>query len=157
MTTMPTRPTTNDTGGSPPRPRPHPTPTSAPFWEGLAAETVRLQRCGACGSWVFYPRHRCPTCLSADLDWYAVSGRGTVFTFSIARQPTSAHFADDVPQLLAVVELDEGPRLTTTLVDVEPEQVTVGMAVEPVFDHGGDGVTLLRYRPAADRDSRQKP
>jgi uncharacterized OB-fold protein len=135
-----------------PKPRPHATPTSAPFWDGLAAERLRLQRCQACETWIHYPRARCPHCLSDRLAWHDVSGHGTVLTFTVARQPTARPFADEVPQLLAVVELDEGVRMTTTLVGVEPEAVGVGMAVVPVFDHlpdddGPDGTTLLRYQP----------
>jgi hypothetical protein len=80
--------------------------------------------------------------------WHDVPGRGTVLTFTVAHQPTARPFADESPQLLAVVELDEGVRMTTTLVDVEPGSITVGMPVVPVFDHGADGVTLLRFRPA---------
>jgi uncharacterized OB-fold protein len=84
-----------------------------------------------------------------------VSGHGTVLTFTVARQPTARPFADEVPQILAVVELDEGVRMTTTLVDVDPDvdpdvdhgALRVGMPVVPVFDHGPDGVTLLRFRP----------
>jgi uncharacterized OB-fold protein len=72
-----------------------------------------------------------------------------VHTFTVARQPTHPAFADELPQLLAVVELEEGVHLTTTLVDVDPAAVQVGMAVVPAFDHGDDGVTLLRFRPAS--------
>jgi hypothetical protein len=137
-----------------PKPLPHRTPTSAPFWDGLDAERVRIQRCDACGAWVHYPRSRCPECLADRLVWHDVSGHGTVLTFTVARQPTARPFADEVPQLLAVVELDEGVRMTTTLVDVDPGSITVGMPVVPVFDHlPGDGssgaVTLLRFRPEA--------
>jgi uncharacterized OB-fold protein len=130
-----------------PKPRPEPTPTSAPFWSALDDDRVRLQRCDACGAWVYYPRARCPRCLSDRLAWNEVSGHGSVLTFTVARQPTARPFSDEVPQLLAVVELDEGVRMTTTLVDVEPDAITVGMPVVPVFDHGADGVTLLRFRP----------
>jgi uncharacterized OB-fold protein len=63
-------------------------------------------------------------------------------------QATAAPFADEVPQIITIVELDEGVRFTTNLVDVAPEDVRVGMRVAPVFDHGDDGMTLLRYRPA---------
>lgn len=131
-----------------PKPRPVPTPTSQPFWDALRAERVVIQRCGACGAWVHYPRSRCSHCLSADLAFHEVGGRGVVHTFTVSRQATAPPFADEVPQIIAIVELDEGVRLTTTLVEVEPEQVRVGMAVAPVFDHGDDGTTLLRYRPA---------
>ena len=129
-------------------PRPVPIDVTRPFWDGLAADEIRLQRCRDCGSWVFYPRPRCTTCLSDALDWQTVSGRATVYSFTIARQATHPAFAAQVPQLLAIVELDGGVRMTTTLVDVAPDDLRVGLAVEPVFDHGTDGVTLLRFRPA---------
>lgn len=132
------------------KPLPLATPTSRPFWEGLRAHEIRLQRCSACERWVFYPRSNCPGCLSNELVWKAVSGRGTLHTFTISRAPTAVFFADEVPQKIAVVELDCGVRLTTTLVDVEEDAIAVGMRVEPVFEatDGGEGV-LLRYRPAA--------
>jgi uncharacterized OB-fold protein len=130
------------------KPRPVPTPTSRPFWDALRDERIVVQRCGACGGWVHYPRNRCSHCLSDALSFEPVSGDATVHTFTVARRPTAAPFADEVPQVISVVELAEGVRVTTTLVDVAPEDVRVGMPVRPVFDHGADGVTLLRYRPA---------
>jgi uncharacterized OB-fold protein len=130
-----------------PKPRPEPTPVSQPFWDALRDERVEVQRCDACGRWVYYPRARCPSCLSDRLTWTAVDGLGTVYTFTVAEQATAPPFADEVPQLLAVVELTEGVRLSTTLVDVDPAAIAVGMAVTPVFDHGDDGITLLRFRP----------
>lgn len=131
-----------------PKPRPVPTATSRPFWDALRAERVDLQHCADCGTWVYYPRARCPHCLSDRLLWEQVSGDGTVFTFSVAPQPTAPPFADEVPQLLAMVELTEGVRVSTTLVDVAPDAISIGMRVQPVFDHGDDGITLLRFRPA---------
>jgi uncharacterized OB-fold protein len=130
------------------KPRPVPTPTSQPFWDALRAERIVVQRCGACGGWVHYPRNRCSHCLSDDLAFHEVTGAGVVHTYTVSRQPTAPPFADEVPQIIAVVELTEGVRVTTTLVEVEPEAVRVGMAVTPVFDHGDDATTLLRYRPA---------
>src|SRR3954454_338724 len=127
------------------RPRPVPIDVTRPFWDGLASDEIRLQRCRRCTSWVFYPRPRCSTCLSDALDWHPVSGRGTVYSYTVARQATHPAFAAEVPQLLAIVELDEGVRMTTTLVGVAPEDVRIGLAVVPVFDHGGDGTTLLRF------------
>jgi uncharacterized protein len=130
------------------KPRPRPTPVTAPFWDALRAERIVVQRCAACGGWVHYPRSRCSHCLSDALAWHEVSGGGTLYTFSVARQPTAPPFADEVPQIIAVVELDEGPRLTTTLVGADPDAIRVGQRVVPVFDHGDDDVTLLRYRTA---------
>jgi uncharacterized protein len=131
-----------------PKPRPVPTATSQPFWDALGDERIDLQRCDECGAWIYYPRVRCPQCLSDRLTWRTVDGDGTVFTFSVAPQPTAPPFADEVPQLLAMVELTVGVRLSTTLVDVAPDAITIGMRVRPVFDHGDDGITLLRFRPA---------
>ncbi|MBJ21228.1 MAG: hypothetical protein GY910_10365 [bacterium] len=132
------------------KPLPLATPTSEPFWEGLRAGEVRLQRCNACDRWIFYPRSNCPGCLSRDLAWSTVSGLGQLHAFTISRTPTAVFFTDEVPQKLAVIELDEGVRLTTTLVGVEESAIEIGMRVEPVFEptDGGEGV-LLRYRPTA--------
>jgi uncharacterized OB-fold protein len=130
-----------------PKPRPQPTPVSQPFWDALRDERVELQRCADCGRWVYYPRSRCPACLSDRLRWTVVDGSGTVYTFTVAEQATAPPFADEVPQLLAVVELAEGVRMSTTLVDVDPVDIAIGMPVAPVFDHGDDGITLLRFRP----------
>ncbi len=130
------------------RPLPEPTPVTRPFWDGLAEGKVRIQRCEDCGPWVFYPRGRCNRCLSDRLCWEEVSGEGTLYTFTIARQPTSPHFADDVPQFIAVVELDEGVRLTTNLVNVDESDLRVGMRVKPCFDRAGENVTLLKFQPA---------
>ena len=77
-----------------------------------------------------------------------MAGTGTLYTFTIARQPTSPHFASEVPQRFAVVELDEGVRLTTTLVNVSDNDIRIGMRVKPYFDPASDEITLLRYQPA---------
>ncbi len=129
------------------KPLPTPTPTSAPFWDGLNDGVVRLQRCNACGGWIFYPRSRCSHCLSDDIEWHEVSGAATLHTFTIARQPTAPQFADEVPQILAVVELEEGVRMTSTLVRVTEKAIEIGMQLEPYFDRVADGVTLLRFAP----------
>lgn len=130
-----------------PRPLPVPTPTSQPFWDGLANEQVTLQHCDDCGAWVFYPRSHCSQCLSPNLTWKPVSGLGTLYTFTVARQPTAPQFADQIPQLIIVVELEQGVRLNSVMVNVVPDGMTVGMAVKPVF-HQQDGATLLYFEPA---------
>jgi uncharacterized OB-fold protein len=130
------------------KPRPRPTPTSQPFWDALRAERIELQRCDDCGTWVHYPRSRCVRCLSPQLSWHQVDGQGRVYSFSVARQATAPQFEDEVPQIITIVELPEGVRLTTTLVDTAPSDVHVGVAVSPVFEHGNDGITMLRYRLA---------
>ena len=138
-----------------PKPLPAATETSAPFWAGLREGEVRLQRCEDCGRWIFYPRSNCPDCLSNALDWHTVSGRGVLHTFTVAHQPTNPLFADETPQQLAIVELEEGVHVPSTLVDVEPDAIAIGMPLEPVFEptEGGEG-RLLRFRPAAPGENR---
>jgi uncharacterized protein len=130
------------------RPLPVPTPLTAPYWEGLKEGRIRVQRCLDCDEWVFYPRSHCSHCLSDRLEWRDVSGDATLYTFTIARQPTSPHFAGDVPQLLAVVELEGGIRVTTTLVNVAEADIHVGMRLQPWFDRVNDEITMLRFEPA---------
>lgn len=129
------------------KPIPRPSTTTRPFWDGLNERKVQIQRCDGCDSWVFYPRTRCPSCLSDLLIWREVSGQGVLYTYTLARQPTAPHFADETPQQLAVVELDEGVRMTSTLVNVEPSDIFIGMRLQPYFDQVTDDVTLLRYQP----------
>ena len=129
------------------KPIPRPSPTTRPFWDGLNERKVQIQRCDGCDSWVFYPRTRCPSCLSDLLIWREVSGQGVLYTYTLARQPTAPHFADETPQQLAVVELDEGVRMTSTLVNVEPSDIVIGMRLQPYFDQVTSAVTLLRNQP----------
>lgn len=127
------------------KPLPQPTPISAPFWEGLKAHQVRIQQCNDCGHWIFFPRAHCSSCASSSLSWHNISGVGTVYTYTVARVPTLPEFADEMPQKLAVVQLDEGPHLNTTLVGINESELCVGMRVRPVFDERPGTVTLLRY------------
>ena len=129
------------------KPLPHPTPISAPFWDGLKAHQIQIQQCETHGHWLFFPRTHCPTCGSRQLAWRTVSGAGTLYTFTVGRIPTLPEFTDEMPQLLAVVELDEGVHINTTMVGVDPVALKVGMRVRPVFDDRPGEVTLLRYTP----------
>ena len=98
---------------------------------------------------MFYPRSHAPLTLATDLEWREISGDGTLYTYTIARRPTAPDFAGAEPQIIAVVELDEGPRLTSTLVNVEELAIRVGMRLRPVFEDVPDTeTTLLRYEPA---------
>ncbi|WP_235736406.1 Zn-ribbon domain-containing OB-fold protein [Nocardioides alcanivorans] len=131
------------------RPMPEPTPVSQPFWDALAEGRVLIQFSPSLGEYVFYPRTLAPRTLADDLEWREISGAGTLYTFTVADRPTAPPWSDAVPQLLAVVEWDEGPRFSTELVDADRAELRVGMRVEPVFDREPDsGMTLLRYRPA---------
>lgn len=131
------------------RPLPLPTPTSAPFWDGLRRHEVWVQFSPSLDAYVFYPRVLAPGTLADDLQWRQISGAGTLVSFAVAQRPVAPQFAAAVPQLLGVVQWDEGPRLATELVDVDPAQLRVGMAMSPVFvDHPEADITLLHYTAA---------
>jgi hypothetical protein len=125
-----------------------PTPISQPYWDALAQEKLVVQRCDACGSWVFYPRIRCTTCLSKDLNWQEVEPRGILYAFSTAHHPTAPWFAAESPQVIAVVELPNGIRLTTNVITDDAAGLSVGMSLTGVFEHRED-VTLLKFRPVS--------
>lgn len=129
-------------------PRPRPTSVSADFWAATAEGRFLLQRCKPCGQMIFYPRVNCPACGSTDLDGVDASGRGTVFTYTIARRPTHRAFAEAGPYVIAIVELDEGPLVTTNIVGCDPDDVTIGMPVEVVYGDVVDGAALPFFAPA---------
>ena len=136
------------------RPMPVPTPTTQPFWDALREHRIRIQYSPSSQSHVFYPRVRAPRTLADDLEWREISGRGTLYSFTVARRPVGPHFTDAVPLLTAIVEWDEGPRFSTELVNIAPEDIKIGMRVRPVFvdyrgDHPEHDITMLRYEPEA--------
>ncbi len=130
------------------RPRPEPTPTSRPFWEATARGEFMIQHCRRCDAYVFYPRINCTGCGSLELEWRPTSGRGSVYSYTVARRPTHPAFADRVPYVIAIVELEEGPRVTTNLVDCDPEKVKIGMPVRVVFEDPVDGIAIPVFQPA---------
>ncbi|HQR02804.1 MAG TPA: MaoC/PaaZ C-terminal domain-containing protein [Rhodocyclaceae bacterium] len=128
------------------KPLPLPTETSRPYWEALKAHRVDIQQCGDCGHWIFFPRQHCPHCFSHNLAWKTISGQGTLLTYTTTRIPTLPEFTDEMPQQLAVVQLDEGPHVNTTLVGLAEDEIRIGMRVKPVFHDVDPGkATLLRY------------
>jgi uncharacterized OB-fold protein len=129
------------------RPQPTPTDHSAAFWAGTAEGRFLIQRCGACRAAIFYPRVNCTRCGSQDLAAEEASGRGTVYTFTVARRPTHRAFAEAGPYVIAIVELAEGPHVTTNVVECDPDDVRIGMAVELVFAPEVDGIALPLFRP----------
>jgi len=120
-------------------PTPTPTPETAPFWAAAAAGRLSIQRCRACGRHYFYPRSFCPPCQSADVEWTDVSGRGRLVSYVINYRPLPP--ADlDVPQVIALVELEEGVRMLTNIVGspAEPAALPLDAPVSVAFEPRGD-------------------
>ena len=120
-------------------PVPVPTPETQSFWEGTAAGELRIQRCNSCEKFYFYPRPYCPRCNSDDVEWRVVSGKGTLASYNINYRPFPI-FASDEPQIIALVELDEGARLMSNIVGIEPlpENLPLGMRLHVGFEPRGD-------------------
>jgi uncharacterized OB-fold protein len=131
------------------KPLPEPDPVTRPFWESVKAHAMRIQRCEACGRYVFYPRPLCPHCFSVALTWTPVSGQGTVYSFTIVYRHPVVAFQAETPYIVALVELDEGVRLLTNLVEVPPDpgRVYIGMPVELVYEDVTPEITLPKFRP----------
>jgi uncharacterized OB-fold protein len=108
-----------------------------------------VQRCGTCGALRFPAREVCSRCLSREVSWVPVSGRGTVWSFVVMHQAAHPWFAARVPYAVVQVELEEGVRMISNLLDVPPAEMRIGMPVEVVFDPVADGVVLPRFRPRA--------
>lgn len=129
------------------RPLPRRTPTSAPYLDAAREGRLHLQRCPRDG-FFFYPRTRCPVCLGDDWVWEDVSGRGRVHSYTVDRVGLDPAQRERLPLVVAIVELEEGPRLTTNIVGCEPGAVSIGMTVEATFEDLGSE-TLVLFQPAA--------
>ncbi len=126
---------------------PQPTPETEHFWNGTRNGQLLLQRCNDCGNLYFPPRPFCPGCSSRSVRVEAASGRGILFSYVINHRP---HPAFDGPYAIAVVELEEGPRLMTNIVGCEqtPEALQLDMPVEVSFERVSAEITLPLFRPA---------
>lgn len=121
------------------------------WWEGCGRGELVLQRCNSCDIVQFRPRAVCAKCLSNDLEHFVASGRGHIYTFTVTYQNQVPPFREACPYVLAYVELEEGPRLMTNIVECDPESVTVGMPVvadfQAVESKHGDVFAVPRFRP----------
>ena len=131
------------------RPLPKPTPETAHFWEGTKQGELRLQRCDECASVYFPPRPFCPHCSSRQVSIFAATGRGRLASYVINQRP---HPAFDGPYAIALVELDEGPRMMSNIVGCAqtPEALELDMALTVVFKKISEDISLPLFTPAGD-------
>jgi uncharacterized protein len=135
-----------DTNG---KPVPEPDELTRFYWDGASHGQLLIQRCEGCGLFLFPPGVACPRCLSEALTPTPVSGRGTLYAFTVAQQAFDIAFADDIPYVLGIVELEEQEhlRILTNIVGTDADTLSSGQAVEAVFEKRG-GFTLPQFRPA---------
>ncbi len=131
-----------------PNPAPTVTQANAAFWAATAEGRFQLQRCNECDTVLWFPRRHCPSCWTENVSTFDASGKGAIYSFTIIRKGAML-YKDAGPFVVAYVELAEGPRVMTNIVDCDVETVKVGMPVEVVFHDTGQGNALYRFRPAA--------
>jgi uncharacterized OB-fold protein len=133
----------------PKRPLPQTTPETEEFWAGARRGELRIQRCNSCGRAYFFPRPFCPRCSSRDVEWFTASGRGRLYSYVINYRPAMG-FHDWTPYVIAVVELEEGPRLMTNIIGVEPtpDNLPIDLPLQVTWERQDDTITLPLFRPA---------
>lgn len=119
---------------------------SAPYWRAAAQGRLVLRHCRVCDNLMFYPRIFCTRCLSDDLDWQEVSGRGRVHAVTACHRAPDQAFRAEAPYVIALIDLEEGPRMMSNVTDCAPEEVTIGAPVEIWFDAATDDIAIPKFR-----------
>ncbi|WP_119418324.1 Zn-ribbon domain-containing OB-fold protein [Desertibaculum subflavum] len=122
-----------------PLPLPAPNADSAAYWAGAKAGKLLLQRCRDCGATWFMSRHLCASCWSEQVESVEASGRGRVHSFTVIHRAPSAAFAGQVPYVVALIDLAEGPRMLANIVGAGAREIAIGELVRVTFEQRGDG------------------
>jgi len=133
---------------APSRPVPTPYQDTQAYWDAAKAQRLIIQRCTDCGEPQFYPRGVCKHCLGSKLEWFDASGRGKVHSFTICHRAPHPGFAGRLPFVLALVDLEDGVRMMTNIVDCDPDSVRIDMAVKVTFEQLSPDITLPQFAPA---------
>ncbi|HEY2812013.1 MAG TPA: OB-fold domain-containing protein [Acidimicrobiales bacterium] len=128
--------------GAKPRVAPIPDVESAPFWAATLEDRLVVQHCTTCGHHQLYGRSLCTNCHASTLEWINTSGRGAIYSRTVIRQNPSRSFRHLLPLVVALVDLDEGPRLMTNVVGCEPDAVGIGARVRVRFERVSDDAAL---------------
>lgn len=129
-------------------PLPQPAEESLPFWEGLAERRLLLQQCASCGHIGHPPQARCPVCGAMEFSWLEAAGTGRVHSYVVTHQAVHPALRGFTPFATVEVELDEGVRMTSNLVDTPPEEIEIGTRVRVEYVEVAEGVTLPLFRGA---------
>jgi len=129
------------------KPLPVVQPWSKAFWEAAINHKLIVQECQDCKTKIFYPRQYCPECWSSNLGWMEASGKATLYTYTVTLGGVEEKFAEDLPIILAMVDLEEGVRMMTKIVDCDPKEVSIGMDLEVAFEDINDEFSLPFFRP----------
>ncbi len=131
------------------KPLPIPSAESQPYWEALRERRLMMPRCDDCERSWFPPALLCPDGNGATWTWTQTSGRGRIFSYVVYHRVYHPAFAQEVPYAVAVIELDEGPRMISNVIGIAPDKLACDMRVEVVFEPVSDTITLPKFRPVA--------
>ncbi|MCL1486184.1 MAG: Zn-ribbon domain-containing OB-fold protein [Marinobacter sp.] len=120
---------------------------SREYWEAAGHHKLRLPHCTQCDSPFFYPRVLCPRCHSDEIEWRQMSGRGVIYSYTISRRPAGPAFKEMAPYIVALVDLEEGPRLLTNIVTDDVSAIQIGQAVIVTFEDLEGGIALPLFQP----------
>ncbi|HEY1349807.1 MAG TPA: OB-fold domain-containing protein [Ktedonobacteraceae bacterium] len=134
------------------KPIPVPDEASLPFFQGACEHRLMIQRCAVCGTAHWPVRLRCSVCFRTDIAWVEASGKGTLYTFSLVHQVVHPGFASEVPYTLAEVDLQEGLRIISTVIECPPARLHIGMPLDVTFIDINDEISLPAFRPAREPD-----
>jgi uncharacterized OB-fold protein len=118
------------------------------FWDAAKQGRLLLRHCRTCGEVHYYPRNFCPSCWSDDVDWVEANGSASLYTWSTVHQNDLPPFHEQIPYVAAIVELDEGPRMMTKIVDHEHTELRIGMPLRARFEPLDDDITIVVFQPA---------
>ena len=132
------------------KPIPVPQGESDEYWNKAKEGELWLRNCNSCGNAYFYPRDISPCCFSKDTSWIKASGKASLHTYAIVHRAPHPGFAQDAPYVVAIVDLEEGPRMPTNIVidDPTPENLQIGMALEVTFEDISEKIALPKFKPA---------
>lgn len=127
------------------KPLPEPSPWSKPYWDYCKQHKLYIQQCTHCEQFIMYPKLFCPHCLSENFHWVESSGNGKVYSYTIVRNNPPSSFAEDLPYVIAVVELEENVRMLTNIIGCDIEKITCGSAVKVVFEDVTEDITVPKF------------
>ena len=119
---------------------------SLPYWNAARERRLLIRKCNACGTLHFMPRHLCPACWSDQLEWVEAKGTGSVHSFTIIRRAPMAVFAPRAPYVLALIDLDEGPRMMANVLGEDALSVRIGDRVKVTFEERGEGAMIPQFQ-----------
>ena len=125
---------------------PKPSPETRVYWDGCRHHELLIQRCKDCDHFQFFPRIICSRCMGQNIEWIKASGQAQLVSYTIVRRPVSAAYKPEIPYVVALVQLEEGPTMMSNIVNCDPDQVQIGLAVEVIFEDWSDEISIPKFQ-----------